>query len=342
MRGDVVLEDAELELSNAKLILKVPFDEAHPISLRGNTILRACSSRISAEPYQTYVDVQPLGDSAPRITSLHTDWLNHAGIRLYGASSFEAHGGEVAELQLHDQAQALVTGAYVYPVFFPGPGEFTLRGLTLGESVSVHVSGSTGWQFRATSCTITGYQLDLVEGSHAVIEDCEGLGISLHSRGKEVGQVQLRSITSERPQSRSFAAFGATLELRSSTLVTLNIYVVGTDSVLVQDCVVNEAQTDGESSLVIEGGTCYYNLVQARNRSRLELRDVGLARWPDGSGGSLLATDEAKITLYRCNVAGLTLTAIGSSAIQLVDCAGTDSCRIVEHDQGKVIRAPAL
>ncbi|MDZ7373863.1 MAG: hypothetical protein ONB23_07810 [candidate division KSB1 bacterium] len=342
IRGDIVVRNAALEVENSHLTLELPYDEAHSIRILGRSEVRVSKSRIESQPYQFYVECRSLPSGSPKVVSREAEWLNHAGIRLYGSSIFAAEGGEVAELQMHDRSQAYVRKAYVYPVFFPGSGPFHLAGLRLGDSVCLDVVGPSGWRFRADSCAITGYHVDIPEGCTLQIVDSEGIGISLHSTGHEPRVTYLSSLTSEVPRSFGFSAFGASVEVVQSQIATLNIYVVGSDTVVVRDCVVNEAQTDGSAVLSLIGGQCYYDLVQARDASTLLLEEVQPMRWPDNSGGSVLAMDHARVIFRRCGVGGLTLTAMGSARIELIECSGVDSLRIRQVGNGRIRIAPPL
>lgn len=253
--GEVVVEDGgTLILRNTTLTLELDFDEEHHVDISGGSKFVVEDSVITSSGGQYWIELYAADGASPvmEVTGNESWITNHSGIRPYDETFIKVTGGDVEELQVHDRAVVELTDAATYPVFFFDGIVSDISSLDTGTSISNTITTSGGWTFSMTNAFVEGYQIDLMNGARVSLTDGEGIVVSIHSPGNLGDQLRvIDGVTSPVPKSGSITGLGSDLFFTSSSIALINLYVSGSDRVLVRSSRVNEVNASAGSELIV-------------------------------------------------------------------------------------------
>ncbi|GAA0725126.1 PKD domain-containing protein [Dokdonella soli] len=307
--GVYVINGGKLILDNATLRLNLDYDEHRHIEISGNSTLDVRSSLIESVGGQYSINLANVGAAAPRMLVSGTSKItNHTGIGLFDDARIDVTGGDIEELQMHGRAQASVTNASLYPVFFFEQNTTTtLDGLASG-TVTRPFTSSGGWRLQLTNANVVGYQVDVLPNASVILRNCSDAVLSIHTPGTLDGRLRiLDRITGIGPYSALLNDFGSSISIENTQVSMLNIYTRGTDRVLVQNSKVNEANAEEGSELIVgrpvgrPGVTTQTqlvcNLCQVYDRARLDV--VSAAMVADAGRPSATSSPKGRQDLGR-------------------------------------------
>lgn len=253
--GEVIVEDGGiLILRNTKLTLELDYDEEHHIDVAGNSKLLIENSQITSTGGQYWLELYAVNGTSPVMeVSGSESWItNHSGIRPFDETFIKVTGGDVEELQVRDRTIVELSDAATYPVFFFDGIDAVIPRLDTGESVTNTITTAGGWRFSMTDAQVEGYQIDLMNSARVSLSDGDGIVVSIHTPGTLGDEMRVvDGVTSPSPADGSIANLGSEFFFTNSNIALINVYVFGSDRVLLRNAHVNEVNAEASSELVI-------------------------------------------------------------------------------------------
>jgi|GEM_PF-657425 hypothetical protein len=251
----------------------------------------------------------------------------HSGLRFYNSSTMEAWGGNVEEVQVHDNAAVTMhRGVSTYLVlFFTGTGtsRLTQGELTTGSGLSRAFTIATGptttGRVTLDGASVVGYQLDLNDSVSVQVQNATNMVLALHL--SNVSQTFAADLTSPSLASGSVdfsAQGGPTFAFADSKVWSLNLYLSGNCQMTFNGATrFTEPNVSDTSVLTLGASTSLdANLAQTYDSGQMILNGTRLLE----EGGVFPS-----------------LTAMGSSSIRMTGVDATPNTRVYANGQGQVV-----
>ncbi|MBI2565751.1 MAG: hypothetical protein HYV63_01790 [Candidatus Schekmanbacteria bacterium] len=255
--GPVFVETGgTLRIADATLVMDLEYDEQHWIDIAGGSRLVLANGVIrSADGRQYWIELHPEDGGQPSMeVSGAASWVTqHSGIRSFGAAQITVTDGNVEELQVRDQVTASVTsGGAAYVVLFFDGTTASLDPLDTGTGITNTLGVPGGWTLELVDAVVDGYQIDLANGADVSVANADGVVLSVHTPGDLGTELQVVSgVTSDGYASGVLDNLGSRFTWSDANIALLNVYLFGTDRVLLRNLHVNEANAQDRSELII-------------------------------------------------------------------------------------------
>ncbi len=260
--GSIFVENgAVLTIRNATVTLILDYDEEHHIDVSDNSQLIIDNSVIRSVGGQFWFELYGDGTDSPTMTVSGDDtWLtNHSGIRPFDQTRIVVTGGDVEELQVRDQVEVELTDSSAYPVFFFDNVTAQLSGLytdvdyTVNKDLDFRTSES--WRFNMVNSWIEGYQIDLKNGADVQLNDSDGVVLSMHTPGDLGPDLKIvEGLTADTRIAHGMTSnLGTRFEFTDCNIALINVYVFGSDRILLRNMHINEVNAEAGSELFIGG-----------------------------------------------------------------------------------------
>lgn len=307
--------------------------------LEGDGRLSASGSRLeSGSGKQWNLEAR----DAARIDLVDTIATNHSGIRGHDQVWIHAAGGDVEELQVHDEVQLeLSDGASAYVVlFFSGDYQASLTDgeLAVGHatrSFEVATGPGTSGSVSLDEAEVYGWQLDLEEGASLTVAGGREIVLAMHLR--DVARVVTEDLTADAPGDGGldFSAEGGPAFAYSDTHVrSFNLYAEGACDLDFQGRVDVTEPNVADTSVVTFGAetSLWANLAQTYGDAVMTFAGVTLLE-DDGSHPSFTAEDSSTIRIQGVDpTPGTRLHAIGGGRVEVTGGSGWSWDMVEELD----------
>ncbi len=236
------------------LTLVLDYDEEHHIDISDTSRMEVDNGVItSTGGYQYWIE---LSNGSPTLEVQGDDsWITfHSGIRPFDSAQVIVTGGDVEELQVRDNVTVTLSDAATYPVyFFDGMSASLSRLYTDTDyTISNTVSVPGGWSFQITDSWVEGYQIDLKYGANVTLDDSDGVVLSIHTPGDLGDDLQIvEGLTADVRAAGETTNLGSSFTFTDSNVALINVYIFGTDRVLLRDMHVNEVNAEQSSELIV-------------------------------------------------------------------------------------------
>jgi hypothetical protein len=278
------------------------------------------------------------------------DWegttaTDHSGIRLFGKTRFVAKGGDVEEVQLHDDAAITLDGAAAYVVlFFVGDASAELVGdqaLAVGPDLTRSYSlpnGSGTGTLTLAGADVVGWQIDLEGSAEVRVADAGDVVLAIHVEDAVFDQAGA-SITSAAPADGAvdFGPGRPRFVFESSVVSSLNLYAEGACALSFAGPLhVTEPSVGGTSKLGFGAAvTLEANLAMTFDQGEMTLDGTKLV--DDAEGGlypSFTAADGSRIHLVGVDATAHARAAtVGAGRIVIEGGSGWTADKLEEIDK---------
>lgn len=330
--GSIRVEDGgTLTIRGCTVTLELDYDEEHHVDVSGDSRLVIDSSTVTSTGGQYWYELYADGGASPTMEVSGADTLltGHAGIRPFDDTVITVTGGDVEEIQLRDRVQIAMSDAAGYVVLFFDGDTADLDGLEVSDTVTTTIGVSGGWTFSADKADLYGYQIDLSGGADVTLSGSDGVVLSVHTPGDLGPQLNVvEGLTSDVPTSGLLTGLGSRFAFTDSVIEMVNIYVGGTDRVLLRGMHVNEANASDRAELIIgqEGFTTNLscNLCQVYDDATftVEHATVDATDQPSAtaSGHDVADLGRGVMTFREMDLREMDLTVMESGVMNLHNC----------------------
>lgn len=338
VHGNVIVRNGgHLTMKNSTLNIVGSYDEEYSLYVLGSSNFESYHSGFVGEDYQTSMICEEREGNSPTVYFENSYANNHLGIRPFDQTKIVVKNSKLEEINVLDQSSLTLTGGSEnYIVLFFDDSNAELTGLHTGSNVSHELDIPGGWHFEAINAGINGYQVDASGNSEVYIQHADGITISIHTSGNAgVDPIVLENVTSVDPADGAYLDLGPAITYSDTQIEYFNIYLHGSDKVVINGGIVNEANTFESSSLVIKNCSLEYNLVQSYDQSNILIMDCEIASDP-GFTPSVTSDDESLIEIKRSDCRRLTTNALSNSTIKFYDVHNLNQGDLNQQDNGKI------
>ncbi len=331
--GNIFVENGgTLTVTGCTLTLALTFDEQYHIDVSGPSSLIIQNATILSTGGQFYFELYDDGNGSPTMNvGGQTTWLtNHSGIRPYDQTVVTVTGGDVEELQANDQVQVTLSNAATYPVFFFDAQSSVIPRLDTGPSITNTISVPGGWSFALQAAQVDGYQIDLMNGASVRLTDGDGIVLSMHTPGNLTPGLHIvEGLTSNGTSSGSLTSLGTSFYYQNSNIALFNVYVFGTDQVLLRNIHVNEVNAEADTYVTV-GQVGYQtllnaNLAQVYDNATMDVVSATIDATGNTPSAACSYHDLANqgngiLNFYDMDLTALYITALEYGTINLYNC----------------------
>ena len=304
VRGLISIEgQGHLKLDHARVLFEPKLEDTTGIQMSGRALLEARNTVFQSGSGRQW-NLEASGSA--QIRWKETRATDHSGIRMHDNASFTATGGDVEEVQTHDNARLTLDNASAYIVLYfiqRARANFPTGVLETGDGLTKTFpvpTGSGTALVRLNNASVYGWQIDLTDTASVVIHGGQDILLALHLNN--VHRTFTQTLTSANPGNGavSFGPGGPAFSYTDTTVGSLNVYAGG-NSRLDFEGPTDMTEVNAFDSAVITMGSrvrLAANLAQTYDTAKMIIQGVTLYRsGGDGSIPSFTAQGNSRIEL---------------------------------------------